>query len=177
MRRRRIRLALAGPLLVLVLGAASACQSTGANDGAASQGNGSASAGDTAAAQQYAQCIRENGVPDFPDPGPDPDRPFANLNLQGLNREALAKAMEACQDKAPEGLLPQPNQEQAEKWRQFAQCMRDSGYDIPDPDPNTSFPDWARTWNRKYNPNDAKFQEAAEPCLDKAGMDLGGRNP
>ena len=54
-----------------------------------------------AAALRFAQCIRDNGVPDFPDP--EPDTPLIDTRrIPSIEREggmdALHAAMEACGD-------------------------------------------------------------------------------
>jgi hypothetical protein len=55
-----------------------------------------ASAEDLAKARDYAKCIREHGLPDFPDPDPETGR----FSLQGKESDGmknLAKASENCQ--------------------------------------------------------------------------------
>jgi hypothetical protein len=175
--RHRIGPALAGSLLALVLGA---CGSADADEDVPSANGGgagptaSSSAGAGGDAQKYAQCIRDNGVPDFPDP--DPDGGFSNIDVQGLDRNALTKAMQACQDQAPAGvskLTGKLTPEQAEKWTKYAGCMRDSGIDMPDPDPNGSLQDWAKDGLGNVNRDDPKFKEASKTCQQKANINLG----
>jgi hypothetical protein len=82
----------------------------------------------------YAQCMRANGVPDFPDPD-------ARGRLRGAGHEQqddpqFLTAMEACRDLAPGGeheKLGDPAF--VEQMREFSQCMRENGLpDFPDPD-------------------------------------------
>jgi hypothetical protein len=111
-------LAFAGSLLALALGA---CSSSSADDGVPSANGGTAtpSTSSTAGngdAQKYAQCIRDNGVPDFPDP--DANGNFSGGLIEGLDRADLQKAMEACQALAPQRLQnagKQMTPEQVEK--------------------------------------------------------------
>ena len=91
---------------------------------------------DTAeAARAYAQCIRDNGVPDFPDPD-------ANGELRGpahekQNDPKFQAAQEKCRDLAPGGEHEKSDPATVEQLRKFSQCMRDNGLpDFPDPDPN-----------------------------------------
>ena len=95
----------------------------------------------------FAECMRENGV-DFPDPVVEADgtvsfgfRPgggFAALREIGRDPD-LPAAREACQGLV-EGLAFGPGQggfdmiELQDRLLEFAQCMRDNGIDIGDPD-------------------------------------------
>ncbi|HZN71633.1 MAG TPA: hypothetical protein VFC00_08105 [Micromonosporaceae bacterium] len=64
------------------------------------------SAEDQEKLRQFAQCMRDNGVPDFPDPDPN----AGGIAIMGggpggrLNPDdpAVQKAMETCQDKLPD---------------------------------------------------------------------------
>jgi hypothetical protein len=58
------------------------------------------SAEDLEKMRQHAQCMRENGVPDFPDP--DPEGGFA-IQFDKNNREAMERAMEKCRQFMPGG--------------------------------------------------------------------------
>ena len=88
----------------------------------------------------YAQCIRENGYPTFPDPAPDGGFKFLIERGQAPQFQA---AQEACKDKLPSGLLrgTQPaTPEQIEAQLTFANCMREEGVaNFPDPSPEGGF--------------------------------------
>ncbi len=182
MRRGRIGLALVGSLLALALGAASGCGGDDAEAGVPTAKGGSATPrpGDSSGpgsddTRVFAQCIRDHGVPNFPDPGPDGG--FSDTNIKGLDRSALLKAMDACQDVAPAGLgdaTGKMSPDQAEKWTKFAGCMRDSGIALPDPDPNRSLLDWVQGWAKTIDSGDTKVRKAAEACQQKSGIDIGG---
>ncbi|MPZ64492.1 MAG: hypothetical protein GEU83_02840 [Pseudonocardiaceae bacterium] len=135
--------ALAGLLLLAGCG-------TGSDPGVASV-SGDASAAPTSAAPQdpadaalaYGRCMRENGVPDFPDPEVDADgrvRIEAGVGAGGpidpAQAPALEAALEACDD-----ILPTPDLSEEDEARlqdaalAYARCMRDNGVpDFPDPD-------------------------------------------
>ena len=89
------------------------------------------------AALAFAQCMREHGV-DMPDPqvGSNGEMSFSIGAGPGkLDRSKLQEAQEACQDLMPTGLgkpgdIPQ---EQRDAMLAFAQCMREHGIDMPDP--------------------------------------------
>lgn len=50
--------------------------------------------------RKLARCIRENGVPDFPDPGPDGQIPFDRIDH---NNAKLVAARDKCQQFFPGG--------------------------------------------------------------------------
>ena len=82
-------------------------------------------------AVKFAECIRANGVPHFPDP--DSKGEF-NFGVD-VSREVWVKAVDACKSLKPPGALSSkrtPQQQQA--TLRFAQCVRDHGVkDFPDP--------------------------------------------
>jgi hypothetical protein len=117
--------------------------------------------------RQFAQCMRDHGV-DVPDPGTDSGGGAVRITTSdGTKTE---QAMQACQQFMPAGKLQTPSAEDMEKLRQYAQCMRDHGIDMPDPDPNGgnlkitkgpgSGPD-------KFNPDDPAFKAADDACASK----------
>ncbi len=103
---------------------------------ACSKGHGAAPTVDPSqreAARKYAQCMRDNGVPDFPDPD-------ANGQLRGAGHEqqddpTFRAAMDKCRDLAPGSEHEKADPAAVEQMRRFSQCMRDNGLpDFPDPD-------------------------------------------
>jgi hypothetical protein len=82
-------------------------------------------------AVKFAECMRANGVPHFPDPDPSGDFNFG----VDVTREVWLKAVDACKAMKPPGALSSRRtpKEQAASLR-FAQCVRDHGVkDFPDP--------------------------------------------
>lgn len=83
---------------------------------------------------KYAQCIRTNGYPQFPDPGPDGR---IQLRLDPKNSAQFESAQRACKDQLPSGLgaMNQPmTPERLQALLGFAQCMRGKGLsEFPDP--------------------------------------------
>jgi hypothetical protein len=82
-------------------------------------------------AVKFAECMRANGVPHFPDPVPKGDTNFG----VDVSREVWLKAVDACKALKPPGALSSkrtPKQQSASL--RFAQCVRDHGVkDFPDP--------------------------------------------
>jgi hypothetical protein len=85
--------------------------------------------------RQFAQCMRDKGV-DVKDPQPGAALGGAAGMGDGLDRNDphVLDAYQACQSKLPGGsAIPRLNPQQVELYRQFAQCVRDHGVDLPDP--------------------------------------------
>ncbi|WP_028058972.1 hypothetical protein [Candidatus Solirubrobacter pratensis] len=82
-------------------------------------------------AVKFAECMRANGVPHFPDPDANGDSNFG----VDVSREVWLKAVDACKALKPPGALSSKRtpKEQSASLR-FAQCVRDNGVkDFPDP--------------------------------------------
>jgi hypothetical protein len=85
--------------------------------------------------QQFTQCMRDHGV-DLPDPEPG-SKGRVRIHGDGPDKEEMRAALEACRQFMPNGgERMQPSPQDLEKMRQMAQCMREHGVDMPDPDPN-----------------------------------------
>lgn len=185
MRRGRIGLIVTGPVLALVLGAVGACGGATADGGIATAGGAQAQASASAGAQRgdaqkFVQCMRDNGV-DVPDPDPETGRPSFG-GMANADRDAVRKAMEACRSLLPDGgTRPTLDAAQLEQLRQFAECMRDNGVDMPDPDPNGGGLGLRGQGNPQLDPSNPTYQKAMEACRSKLPQMLGraggeGRN-
>jgi hypothetical protein len=95
-----------------------------------------ATGGDNTATNQdkavkFAACIREHGVPDFPDANAKGEFVYGI----SVSPSVWTKAVDSCKALQPPGTLStkrSPEQQQA--GLKFAQCMRDNGVkDFPDP--------------------------------------------
>jgi hypothetical protein len=107
--------------------------------GSDSNGGGNTTAANQEKAVKFAQCMRENGISEFPDPDAS-----GNLTIDGVlngssidsNSPTWQQAIDACKDLQPPGFTgdgPRSATEQAGAL-QFAQCIRDNGVpDFPDP--------------------------------------------
>jgi hypothetical protein len=111
----------------------------GCSDAPAENGNaGNANAGQEQAVK-FAECMRDNGVSEFPDPDAS-----GSLTIDGVvngssldpSAPAWENAIAACEDLQPPGFTGDENvtaSEQEERL-EFAQCIRDNGVeDFPDP--------------------------------------------
>jgi hypothetical protein len=118
----------------------------------------------------FSECMRENGVPDFPDP--EIEDGGIRMRVGGpdgggeIDQEAMEKAMEACEELAPRGggsFSEEDRQEMQDAMLEYAQCMRDNGYDMPDPD----FSDGGGMFRLEGEADDPAFKKAQEACEDK----------
>jgi hypothetical protein len=114
--------------------ALTACGSGGAEVAAGSSPSSSAAMSQEERSREFAQCMRDNGV-DVPDPEPG-GKPggFGKVDRTDPDFE---RAREACREFVPGGGdLSKLDPAKLDQLRVFAQCMRDNGIDLPDPDPN-----------------------------------------
>ena len=132
------------PLVALGLAAligliSGGCGSNASSGSGASSTDGASNTGSSAAtkltaqekAVKFAECMRANGVPHFPDPDAKGDFNFG----VDVTREVWLKAIDACKAVKPPGALSAKRtpKEQSASLR-FAQCVRDHGVkDFPDP--------------------------------------------
>ena len=135
-RKRRPLAALA---LIAVGALISACGST------APAGSGSGGGNNTAANAQkgvkFANCMRSNGVSQFPDPSASGKLTIdavANGSSLDTSSPAFKQAISACKNLEPAGFTgSKRTSQQQEAALRFAQCIRANGVkDFPDPIPN-----------------------------------------
>jgi hypothetical protein len=148
------------------------------------------------AALEYAQCMRDHGI-DIPDPTFDGDGGFTQIvpEGEGGGPEGPSDEFQAADDECrsimedalpePEDLSPEEVAERQDQLLAMAQCMRDKGYDMPDPEVDSS---GRVTIGRRGGPADGgsgtgppadedQFREDMEACQDEAGMDLPAGGP
>jgi hypothetical protein len=146
---------LLGSALVLLLGLTGVGCSRGSSETSTAGTNGtSGSTASTLDIQEqgvkFADCMRANGLSDFPDPEPDGDFAYFVSVTPAVWQRTLA----TCKDLQPPGTLSSKRtpEEQTETLK-FAQCIRDHGVkDFPDPSmgsrlstPTRSLPRTAKT--------------------------------
>jgi hypothetical protein len=136
----------------------------------------------------FAQCMRDQGI-DLPDPEVDEDgnlrfgRPGGGGGegeFDGDLREAMQVAREACAEHL-EGVTQQFRDidltELEDQLLEYAACMRDNGYDMPDPDfgafgqPGQGGP--GGLLGGAVDPESEAFQSANEVCQDLFAGGLG----
>jgi hypothetical protein len=148
--------------MVLIAGAGlTACGSgSGGASGSPGAHPGGGTDAESAKGVKYAECMRKNGVPEFPDP--------VNGRVQlkarkgsGLDPESpqFKAAEQACKALAPNGGASGGRTDPA--MLKFAQCMRKNGVpNFPDPDGGKLIirPD------QGVDPNSPQFQAAQKAC-------------
>jgi hypothetical protein len=110
----------------------------------------------------FAQCMRANGVHDFPDP--DADGQFRGQAHEQQDDPKFRAAMETCRDLAPGGEHENTGDPAfVEQMREYSQCMRANGVpDFPDPDA-----DGRLRGQGHEQQDDPKFRAAMETCREK----------
>jgi hypothetical protein len=156
---------------------------SGAKPQVAASAAPSSSADREEALRQFAQCMRDNGVQmNDPDPngggfgfggGGGGQRGGGGFRAD-FNDPNFQKAITECRSKLPNGGAPPSlSPEQLDGLRAFAQCMRDHGVDMPDPDPNSPTLGFAR--GGRIDTNNPNFRTAMDACRDKLPFGRGGR--
>jgi hypothetical protein len=167
--RMRIRTALVlGPLLVL--GLAGCGSGDGDRDGVASVDGGKATSSSAApdtsekeAALAFSRCMRQNGVPDFPDPEFGDNGEPQLGTPDGTDGRKLDAAQAKCKKYLPNGGVPEPpDPEKLAKLREYAQCMRDNGLPkFPDPSKDGGIQVQA---GPGLDPNSSEYKAADDKC-------------
>ena len=178
---------LAATAVTLLLGLSAACgNGSGDDDSALPDAAGASSAspaGDDEAdldpedaMLKFAECMREHGV-DMPDPSPGGG---VRMNGEGLSEDQMEAAQAACQkwmDMAePEDGGKELTEEEKQSFLDMAACMRERGYNFPDPE----F-DGGRVTQKVEKgegdlpgPDDPAFQQDMEECSAEAGLEPPG---
>ena len=152
----------------------------GCSDG--SDENGSAANANAANQEQavkFAQCMRDNGVAEFPDPdGSEGLTIDAVVNGSSLDTDGPAwqTAMAACEDLQPAGFTGDKDisAEEQEARLEFAQCMRDNGVeDFPDPAEGDPLVDTTRIPSAATEAGMAAINAGMQTCGDLAEEAIG----
>ena len=125
-----------GPLAVLatvtLIGAGCGSNAPAETDAVGSSGAaGHKQATDRDKAVKFAECMRANGVSDFPDPNASGEFVYG----VSVSPAVFKQAVDACKDLQPPGTLSaKRSPEQQKEGLTFAQCVRENGVkDFPDP--------------------------------------------
>lgn len=165
---------------VCLLGAAAACTparvpvlpgSGGATSGAPSPSSSVLAPEEAMLA--WAECMREHGV-DVPDPTDGHYRLGDGGSLTPEQAEAADDACEPWQRMAESGAGSTPlSAEQKQSFLDHAQCMRDRGWDMPDPtfDGGRVESEFRRGSEGAPAPDDPQFEQDMQECLVEAGVE------
>jgi hypothetical protein len=130
----------------------------------------------------YTQCMRQHGV-NMADP--DTSNGGLSISVPGGAKPGdprFDEAQNACKQYLPNGGAPPSlSPQQVEQMRQYAQCMRDHGVQMDDPDPNSGAirigggaGAGASPGDKAQVLNDPAFQAAQQACQDKLPNKVGG---
>jgi hypothetical protein len=168
---RRILLLI--PLLVVTI---AGCAGPAASGGAAPTPSATAGGFDPA---KLGKCVRENGVPDFPDPSAEGGRISIRMP-DGVKKEVADKAMEACKQYQPNGGQPgKADPAFTARLRQLAKCMRANGVpDFPDPNADGGIELHHDKNGGGIDPDSQSFKQAEEACKQfRPSPPAGGEKP
>ncbi|MFE3597977.1 hypothetical protein [Streptomyces sp. NPDC059142] len=84
-------------------------------------------------ALEHRKCLREQGL-DVPEPKSGENAEGLAIGGDGMSQEKMEKALKACAGKGGAGGLQEMTQAEKDKLLAFARCMRENGYDMPDPE-------------------------------------------
>jgi hypothetical protein len=177
--RRKLR-PLAALAIVAVIGAG--CSDGSAENGSAGTSTSSSSSKNTTnrgEAMKFAECMRDNGVREFPDPDAS-----GQLTIDGVlngssldpNTPAWKDAIGACKDLQPPGFTGdhEVSADEQDARLEFAQCIRDHGVeDFPDPTRNGPLVDTNRIPSAATDDGMTILNAAMRKCRDLAAEAIG----
>jgi hypothetical protein len=136
-------------------------------------GTGNTNAANQDQSVKFANCMRTNGVREFPDPDASGSLTIdavANRSSLDTDSAAFKQAIAACKDLQPAGFTGHKRSAQEqENALKFAQCIRDNGVrDFPDPTPDGALIDTSRMPGEPSAKNIPGLQSAMQKCRDFA---------
>lgn len=131
-------------------------------------------------AMKFAECMRDNGVREFPDPDASGQLTIDGvLNGSSLDPSAPAwkQAIGACRDLQPPGFTGHKRSaEQQETALAFARCIREHGVrDFPDPTKGEPLVDTNRIPSAATSEGMSVLNAAMRTCGDLAAAAMGDR--
>lgn len=122
---------------------------------------------------QFAQCMRSNGVSDFPDPsasGQFTIDAIANGSGVGTNSATFQQALTTCKSLEPPGFTGSPRTaQQQQAGLEFARCIRRNGVpDFPDPTPDGPLVDTKRIPSAATSSGMSLLHAAMQKCRSLA---------
>jgi hypothetical protein len=126
---------------------------------------------------EWAKCMRENGI-DVPDPGADGRITVTRRPGDGVNEEDFEKAEKACEH-LRQGFGPRGGQapeQMQERILALTKCLREHGFNVPDPDFDQGGGRFRQTLPEGIDPESKEFQDAQRECSKSSGLDELRRN-
>jgi hypothetical protein len=173
-RKLRPLAALALVALISLIGAGCGSNAPSETGTASNSGTGgSKNATDQDKAVKFAECMRANGVPDFPDPNAKGEFVYG----VSVSPAVWTKAVDACKDLQPPGTLSaKRSPEQQSASLRFAQCIRENGVeDFPDPVNGEPLVNTYEIPSANRPGGMTILNAAMEKCGDVLGLAAGGQ--
>ena len=169
----RWRRPLAAPGLIATVVLIGACGSSGPAGTSTGSGGADSTVANAQKAVKFAECMRSNGVSDFPDPGAS-----GSFTIDGIvngsslnpNTPAFTRAISACKDLEPAGFTgSKRSPQQTQAALKFAQCIRADGVpDFPDPADGQPLVDTTRIPSAATSSGMSILKAAMQKCRDFA---------
>jgi hypothetical protein len=154
---------------------------TGCSSGTDGTDGNNTAAGGQEQAVKFAECMRSNGVPQFPDPDASGQLTIdAVVNGSGIdpNGSAWNGALDACKDLQPSGFTgpAERSPEQQSQGLKFAQCIREHGVpDFPDPTAGQPLVDTNRIPSSNTSRGMSILNAAMHACSDLSPVSAAGQ--
>ncbi len=157
--------------LVVMVVLISACGSSAPAE--TGSGDGSQTTANAQKGVKFAECMRHNGVGQFPNPGPSGKLTIdsvANGSSLDTSTPAFKQAISACKNLEPAGFMgSKRSSQQQQAALRFAQCIRGNGVtDFPDPIPNGPLVDTNRIPSAAQPGGMSILRAAMQKCRDAA---------
>jgi hypothetical protein len=161
------------PTAALALIAVAAILSACGSSSSAPAGTGSSTLASAQKGVKFAECMRSNGVSQFPDPSASGKLTIdavANGSSVDPNTPAFKQAISACKGLEPAGFMgSKRTSQQQQAGLSFAQCIRENGVkDFPDPLPNGPLIDTNRIPSTSEPGGMSALHGAMQKCRDMA---------
>jgi hypothetical protein len=165
---RALVAAIAAAALVFVLTACGSSSSDGGGTSAAEQ-----------AALDFAQCMRENGVPRFPDPVPGPGGSFRLRRPRGVSSAAIDDALASCKSEAEAAGIDSgsaaPDTDVQDQLLKLSRCVRANGIpEFPDPKPGSDLIEGLHGLFSNYDLESPRVAKALDSCQPIVNQLFGG---
>jgi hypothetical protein len=121
----------------------------------------------------FSHCVREHGVPNFPDPDSEGNLPALTQQELGVSKQTSLAAQHACESVLSRGTstgTPQQRQQKLAFGLKVAECVRRHGYPTF-PDPTGS----SQELPPGIDPSSPQFEAAQATCEKKEQQALGLR--
>jgi hypothetical protein len=161
---------------LIIAGCSNESTETGTETG--SSGGGQNATAPSKAAR-FSECMRDNGVSEFPDPDASGELTIDGVvNGSSLDTDGPAwkQAIGACKDLQPAGFTGDENvtDEEQDVRLEFAQCMRENGVeDFPDPAKDDPLVDTRRIPSAEESGGMDIINAAMQTCGDLAAEAIG----